>query len=144
MTLETLVLESPCAFSPRETHFNAAFWQGLADGEFRCTECTQCNRLSFPPKSICPACHSGTQSWRALSGRGIIYSVSTVHAVAPALASDGPVRVAVIDLDEGVRLVSRLLDPACELAIDDIVELVITQHSDQQLFFAARRAQAKD
>ncbi len=141
MKLDTLVMDSPCAFAPRETVFNGAFWRGLEQGEFRCNECRSCKRLSFPPKSICPSCHADKPKWRALTGKGIIYSVSTVHAVAPALAADGPVRVAVIDLEEGIRLVARLLDPGCELNIDDAVELLVTRHNDNQTFFAARKAQ---
>lgn len=139
MSLAIVPLKGPIALGPRRTEFNVKFWQGLAEGEFRCIECADCARLSFPPKLVCPGCHSTNSDWRALQGRGTIYSLSTIHAVAPALAADGPVRVAVVDLDEGLRIVVRLLDDDCMLNIGDSVELVITLHDGEAYFFAARR-----
>lgn len=139
MNLAAINVNGPRALEPRVTQFNLPFWSGLAEGEFRCTACEDCGHLSFPPKSICPLCQSNSITWQALNGRGQVYSVSTIHAVAPALAADGPLRVAIVDLDEQVRLVVRLLDDSQACTIGDRVELVVTKHSDDQLFFAARK-----
>ena len=106
------------------------FWVGLEQGEFRVCSCQGCGRLSFPPRRICPSCHGREFEWRAVSGRGILYSASKIHSSPSVYGILSPIRVAVVDLEEGVRVVTRLLPGARTPELDSPVELVITCHPD--------------
>lgn len=84
------------------------FWDGVRQHELRIHECASCHRLQHPPTPLCPACGSDGWTWRVAIGRGRVYSwIVSRH---PSTA-DGPARiVALIELEEGTRLVSNLID----------------------------------
>jgi uncharacterized OB-fold protein len=86
------------------------FWQGVASGKLLLTRCAKCSRLQHPPSPMCPNC--GSLEWDGLeaSGRGTVHS--WILARHPGGRDDDPRIVALIDLDEGVRLVSNLVDVA--------------------------------
>jgi uncharacterized OB-fold protein len=88
------------------------FWEGTAKGELRVQACAACGRLRFPPRPMCPACHSVEASWRILSGRGTIWSFVVAHPpLLPAYAALAPYNVVVVALEEDptIRLVSNLV-----------------------------------
>lgn len=90
---------------------NAFFWDGVRAGEVLLQGCTACGRLRHPPRPMCPHC----QSWEArritAGGGGFIYSYVVVHR--PKLAwLPSPFVTAVVELDEGVRMVTNVED--CE------------------------------
>ena len=123
---------------PRISAQNKPFWEALQEGKFLVTACKNCSRLSFPPRSVCPACSHQELDWQEVSGRGKLYSLTTVHAGPPDLMANGPYSGAIIDLDENIRLVTEWIgDPSVKL--DTAVELVITRYDDGCLF-AARSA----
>jgi|TARA_B110000967_G_scaffold210056_2_gene269997 uncharacterized OB-fold protein len=136
MSLETLVCEGCRPLPVETTKITAPFWQGLSEGVFQTTQCTECQRISFPPKAICPACHSNQYQWQTLSGKGTLYSYTIVHAAPPMFKSQTPLKVAVVDLEEGVRLVTRLIGDEAISPLDSPVQLLITQFEDGYLFAA--------
>jgi uncharacterized protein len=76
-------------------------------------QCTQCRHLHHPPGPMCPVCHS--YEWSALqaSGRGTIHSFVIVHQ--PQLPGfTYPLPVALVELEEGVRVVSNLTGIAAD------------------------------
>jgi uncharacterized protein len=84
------------------------FWDGVAAGELLLRRCAGCDRLAHPPSPMCP--HCGSLEWTTLtaSGRGTVHSwIVSRHPTDP---DDAARVVALIDLDEGVRLVSNLTD----------------------------------
>src|SRR5690606_4636248 len=81
------------------------FWNGVRDGELRVQQCSECSALSHPPKPICSACGSFELGHLAVSGAGTVYSHVTFHKP-PSPGFDEPYNVSVIELAEGVRLVS--------------------------------------
>ncbi len=92
--------------SPDDTFF----WEGVAAGELRLQRCAGCSRLRMPPSPMCPSCHS--LQWRVerASGRGTVYSwVIPRHR--PGDSDQSAPIVVLVELEEGVRLVSNL----CEL-----------------------------
>ena len=110
---------APAAATPRrrprpaQSHDNAFFWEGVAAGELRIQRCTGCKALRHPPGPMCPHCHSLDWDTLAASGRGHVYSfVVAHHPPVPPFAY--PNAIALIELDEGTRLVSNLvgIDPA--------------------------------
>jgi uncharacterized OB-fold protein len=83
----------------------AAYAEHLRAGHFRIQHCEDCRRHVFYPRVICPHCASDRLRWVEPAGTGTVYSTTVVRR------SDdkgGPYNVALIDLDEGVRLMSRV------------------------------------
>jgi len=93
----------------------APFWKAAAQGELRIQKCTRCDRLRFPPRSMCPRCQSTESDWVQVSGRGTIYSYVVPHP--PLLAQFGelaPYNVILVSLDEDptIRLIGNLVNRA--------------------------------
>ncbi|BBZ25653.1 Zn-ribbon domain-containing OB-fold protein [Mycolicibacter hiberniae] len=85
------------------------FWQGLKDHELRIQQCTDCKALRVPPRPMCGKCQSLHWDYVVSTGRGTVYSfVMPQYPPLPFLKY--PYVVALIELDEGVRIVSNLCD----------------------------------
>lgn len=90
----------------------APFWKGTRQGELRMQRCAQCARFRFPPRPMCPWCHSTESEWPALSGRGTVWSFVVSHPpLLPAYAALAPYNTVVVALDEdpSLRLVGNLV-----------------------------------
>jgi uncharacterized protein len=104
--LETLQPTAPR--QPYVTIDNAYMWEGVAAGELRVQRCKSCGRLRHPSRPMCAQCQSLEWEPFACSGQGAIYSYVVFHH--PQL--EGylvPYIVAVIELTEGVRMVSNVV-----------------------------------
>ena len=91
---------------------SAGFWEGTAAGELRMQACTDCGRFRFPPRVMCPYCRSRGREWRAVSGRGSVWSYVVPHPpLLPGYAALAPYNVIVVQLDEDpmLRLVGNLV-----------------------------------
>ena len=78
----------------------------LAQGVFEIQRCTTCNQHVFYPRVLCPHCGGDQLEWTAPSGRGTVYSTTVVRRKE---AEGGDYNVALIDLDEGPRMMSRVV-----------------------------------
>jgi uncharacterized OB-fold protein len=136
VSLRILDMPTDRPLAPRVTSFTARFWDALADGRLLATRCSGCGRLSFPPKTHCPGCLGADVDWVELSGRGSLYSATRVHAGPARFAADIPYALGIVDLEEGVRLVTRLLGAAGPEHLDEEVALVVTRYRDGPLFAA--------
>jgi uncharacterized OB-fold protein len=87
---------------------SAEFWAGCANGQLLISFCAACYRYFFYPRQHCPRCGNGTPTMRAVSGLGSIYAWTRVHRAPPAFRGEAPYVVALVDLDEGVRLMTRI------------------------------------
>lgn len=108
------------------------FYAFLALGELRFQRCGACGVWRHPPRARCRSCGSAEVRWEPSSGRGRVFSWSTVHqAIHPAF-TDVPYSVVVVEMDEGVRMVGGLgrLDPAA-LALDLAVVATFEPVSDE-------------
>lgn len=100
------------------------YWEGLSRGELRIQRCDACARAVFYPRSVCPHCHAEKLLWIVASGRGTIYSYTVAHQAFGAFAEDVPFIVAIIELEEGVRMMSRIIDaPRDRVAIGKAVQV---------------------
>lgn len=96
------------------------FWDGVTEGKIRFQRCNDCAKAFFPPQQFCAHCSSPNLKWAESKGQGSIYSFTTVFKGAPSeFADEVPYTVAVIQLDEGYRMSSRLVgrdhsDWACD------------------------------
>ena len=109
---------------PGVSRDNRFFWDGIAEGELRIQKC-DCGALHHPPMVRCPKCGAYDLGYVVASGRGKVYShVEPVHPKARAF--DYPLVVALIELEEGTRLLSNLVnldEDQIEIGMD--VEVVI-------------------
>lgn len=94
---------------PAISQDTAFFWEGARRGELLIQRCSSCGRLRHPPGPMCPHCHSADWDTVKASGRGRVHSfVVYHHPLVPPF--DAPYLVALIDLKEGVRLISNLVE----------------------------------
>jgi hypothetical protein len=112
---------------PKPTRWSQEFWDQLTAGRFVLQRCTNCGRFAGYPKVFCPHCFADALEWTPASGRGRIYAHSTVTANPPsAFTSELPYGIVIVELEEGVRFLSRMVDDGDqELACGLPVELVI-------------------
>ncbi len=81
------------------------YHQLLAEGVLAIQQCTECERFIFYPRMICPHCGGDTLRWQRARGTGTVYSTTIVRRRPD---RGGDYNVALIDLDEGVRMMSRV------------------------------------
>jgi uncharacterized OB-fold protein len=101
-------ITEPTRPAPILTPDNAFFWEACTRGELVAQRCGECAALAHPPRPMCPHCHSLQREVVRLSGRGAVYSWIVPRHPAPIGFADAPV-VALIQLDEGLRLVSNVI-----------------------------------
>ncbi|MEE8422449.1 MAG: Zn-ribbon domain-containing OB-fold protein [Dehalococcoidia bacterium] len=95
---------------PAPTELNAPHLEGLAAGELRLQHCRQCGQYQYPPESFCYHCPSTDLEWETVDGSGTVYSYIVVHQrYHPAFGDRLPYNVAVVQLDEGPRMLSNVL-----------------------------------
>ncbi len=84
------------------------FWDGCKQGELRLQKCDDCRQVYFPPRPFCPACSSRSVSVFAASGRGTLASYVINNRPHPSFGE--PHSIAIVDLEEGVRMASNVVD----------------------------------
>jgi uncharacterized OB-fold protein len=93
---------------PKPTPETQHFWDGTRVSELRLQRCDACSHVYFPPRPFCPKCSSRAVSVFAASGRGKLLSYVINERGHPAW--DGPYAIALVELDEGVRMMSNVVD----------------------------------
>lgn len=106
------------------------YWDGIAAGELRLQRCGDCGRAVFYPRALCPHCFGDRLDWFVSPGTGTVYSYTVAHRAFSPSAGTPPYTVALIDLDDGVRMMSRIVGPD-RVRIGDRVELEITRLSGE-------------
>jgi hypothetical protein len=86
------------------------FWDGTREQRLLLPRCRSCGELFWYPRPTCPHCLSDDLEWTAASGPGTVHAVSVMHRPAnPFMADRTPYAVVLVDLDEGVRLMSNVV-----------------------------------
>jgi uncharacterized protein len=120
------------------------FWDGCRQSELRLQRCNDCSHAYFPPRPFCPKCSSTSVSVFAASGRATLYSYVIHHRPAPGF--DPPYAIAVVQLAEGPRMMTNLVEVAqtrAALQLDMPLEVTFTTVTDDihlPLFRPARSA----
>jgi uncharacterized OB-fold protein len=92
---------------PSPVGLAAEWYAHLARGELRFQRCTGCGRWRHPPRHLCADCGADAWEWAGASGRGTLFSWTVTHqAMHPAFADALPYAIIVVELEEGVRVVS--------------------------------------
>jgi len=115
--------DKPLPYVHEETR---SFWEGTKRHELWLQKCLDCGKFRFYPRSLCPYCFTYNTERIKVSGRGKVYSFTVSHKPAsPAFHQDVPYNIAIIDLEEGVRMMSNIVDCKNEdIRIDMPVEIV--------------------
>jgi uncharacterized OB-fold protein len=118
---------------PVMTPWSAPFWEGCKRGELLIQKCQDCQTLNFYPKLYCASCLSSNLEWVKAGGKGKVYSYMVVYAFQPTeFAEDVPYVVAVVELDEGVRMMSNIVGcPPEEVRCDMRVEVVFEKATEE-------------
>jgi uncharacterized protein len=114
---------------PEITPVNQPFWDGAKAGKLMMQRCRDCQAWVFCPRPICVECNSDKLEWVQMSGRGKVFSFTVIREVVGhdlrGFAPDIPYVTAWIDLDEGPRFCSNIIDcPIEDVKIDMPVEAV--------------------
>lgn len=89
---------------------SAPWWAALERGELLFQHCGQCRSVVFYPRSHCPECLAADLKWSKSSGRGTVYTYTVVHRGTKGFEGKVPYVVALVELEEGFRLMSNIID----------------------------------
>lgn len=108
---------------PETNTWTEPFWDATREGKLVIQKCVDCDQKIFYPRLICPSCFSQNIEWIEASGKGTVYTYTVVVNNAPsAFLDDMPYVIAVVRLDEGVQMLSNIVecDPAsvhCDMPV---------------------------
>jgi uncharacterized OB-fold protein len=114
---------------PRPNAQTQAYWDGCAQGELRYQCCAGCGHVQCIPRSLCEQCQSRDLQWRASTRMGTVLTFTTVYrAPLPAFKDMVPYVIAIVDMDEGFRVMANALPqtPQGEFAIGSRVRINFT------------------
>ena len=102
---------------------SAPYWEGARDNKLLLQRCSDCGTLRFFPRYLCTECGSDNTDWVEAAGRGTVHSFTVVHRAAfPEFQAQTPYVVALIDLEEGPRMMTNIVgDDALDVEIGDAV-----------------------
>src|SRR4051812_44042023 len=123
-------------FVPQPTPETEPFWQGCAQGVLRLQRCRPCREFYFPPRPMCPRCWSTEVDWELVSGRGTLHSYVINHRPAPGFAADAPYAIALVQLEEGPRMLSNIVGIANvpeKLILDMPLEVTFEERGEMSI-----------
>lgn len=125
-------MAEPGRVIPTPTPETQHYWDGAKQGELRIQACNSCSENYFPPRPFCPKCGSRDVKVVKASGKGRLYSYIINHLPSPGYTP--PFTVAIVELEEGVRLMTNLLevepDPA-KIELDMPLEVTFEKLTDE-------------
>ena len=96
--------------APTVTQANAAFWAATAEGRFQLQRCNECDTVLWFPRRHCPSCWTENVSTFNASGKGVVYSFTVIRKGAMAYKESGPFVIAYVELAEGPRVMTNIVD----------------------------------
>ena len=126
---------------PQPTPDTQPFWDAVNRHELMLPKCKSCGKLHYFPRPFCPYCFSWDLEWVACSGRGKLYSYVINYRPAPGFEADAPYVIAVVELEEGPRMMANMIgvepDPQSVL-VDMPVEIAFEDVDDGSAIFKFR------
>lgn len=109
------------------------FWDAAREGHFLLRRCADCGRAHHYPRPFCPFCWSEDVPWVQASGRATLYTFSTVFLNdLPPFSDSVPYVAAVVDLEEGPRVMTQIVDAGpAELSLGMSLEVVFRPLNDE-------------
>ena len=105
---------------------NRWFFEACARHELYLQKCSSCGTVRFYPRALCPSCMSSKTDYVRASGRGRVYTFTVTHQnQAPGFRDELPYVMAYVELDEGPRILTNIINtPPGEVKIDLPVEVM--------------------
>lgn len=95
---------------PPNTELSQPYWDAARQNRLVVQQCGDCSHMLFPPGANCPKCGSRKLTWTQVSGKGVVYTYTIAHRPPhPVLAEQCPLAIAVVELDEGPRMMSNVM-----------------------------------
>ena len=91
---------------------SAEFFDAAREERLLIQRCSSCGKHQFYPRKVCTHCGDTDVEWVQASGRGTVHTYTVIHRGIPGWLEEGPYVAAVIDLDEGARMTSNVVDCA--------------------------------
>ena len=117
---------------PTPSEDSVPYWEAAKNHELKLQQCRACPAFRFPPAEVCSECTCDEYDWKPVSGKGRVFSFVIYHrAYHPGFKEELPYVVAVIELDEGPRMLSNVTgckpeevrcDMPVEVAFEDITD----------------------
>ena len=109
------------------------FWDGTREGRLCIRRCLDCGRAHFYPRPFCPTCWSQRVDWEDASGKATLYTYSVVYQNdLPPFPERIPYVAAVVDLEEGPRMMTNVVDcPFEDLRVGMPLEVTFRQETDE-------------
>ena len=85
------------------------YLKNIEEGMFRAYKCVDCGMVIAPPSGTCYGCGSNKMDWTEVSGKGKLVSFTVIHIAPDDFADEVPYFIAIVELEEGTRVSSRLL-----------------------------------
>ena len=99
-------------FEPTATAASTPFWEATRDRRLVLQWCLDCEAPVHFPRDMCPRCLGDRLEYRPASGAGTVHTVVVEHKVPSPGGEEGPYAIALVDLDEGVRLMTNVVGVA--------------------------------
>jgi uncharacterized OB-fold protein len=96
---------------PKPTETSRPFWDAAKQHRLQLQHCGGCQSFIYYPRDRCPHCLSDQLEWRPVSGKGKVYSYTTVRRASVRSFADKPYVLAIVELDEGVRMTTNIEAP---------------------------------
>ena len=120
----------PTRFEPPVSEAAGPFWDATRQERLVLPWCTSCERAIWYPREVCPGCLGTDLEWRPAGGEGVVYACTVEHK-SQTRALEAPYVVALVELDEGVRLLSNVVGcPPEQVAVGDRVRVTWEPLSD--------------
>ena len=111
------------------------YWQAAADGQLLIQRCESCHACLFPPRAHCAECGSEKLAWQPASGEGMVYTYTIAYRPPhPVFSAECPLVIAVVELSEGPRLMTNIVD--CEpdaVSVGMVVEVTFEAIDDSDV-----------
>jgi len=121
---------APAFPAPQPNEASTPYWRALDEGRLTFQRCTSCGNAWLPPRTECPKCLATRWQWETALGRAKLVSwVVYHHGYHPYFESRLPYNVAVVELDEGPRLMSNVVEADGGLRLEMPLELIIQRES---------------
>ena len=133
MAKDSATAGNPLGPIPRPTLDDQGFWEAVNRGQLVMQRCGDCGAYRHLPRPMCPKCNSMRWEWAPVSGRGTVHSFTIVHhPLVPSLEDQTPYDIVLVELEEGPRIISNMVDtPPDEVRIGMPVEVAFQRVSEE-------------
>lgn len=108
---------------PKPSLTSRPFWDAARRHELMLQQCGECRRFIYYPRDRCPHCFSDQLKWERVNGRGKLYSYTVVRRASSRSFADAPYVLAIVELDEGVKMTTNIAAPPEKVKVGMPVEV---------------------